>query len=117
MCLMFFGRFGGVANYKMARKLMEVKTVIDQNYIGESDAKEFIVVTESGIIYEMQKRNPDKKLYTLYNGAVKHDCVNMKKNNLLNIYAALLEEQPELIMDEELRQKALVPIQRMLELS
>ena len=41
----------------------------------------------------------------------------MKKNNLLNIYAALLEEQPELIMDEELRQKALVPIQRMLELS
>ena len=37
MCLMFFGRFGGVANYKMARKLMEVKTVIDQNYIGESD--------------------------------------------------------------------------------
>ena len=37
MCLMFFGRFGGVANYKMARKLMEVKTVIDENYIGESD--------------------------------------------------------------------------------
>ncbi|MBR5919942.1 MAG: quinolinate synthase NadA, partial [Bacteroidales bacterium] len=87
------------------------------NFIGESDAKEFIVVTESGIIYEMQKRNPDKKLYTLYNGAVKHDCVNMKKNNLLNIYAALLEEQPELIMDEELRKKALVPIQRMLEMS
>ena len=41
----------------------------------------------------------------------------MKKNNLLNIYAALLEEQPELIMDEELRKKALVPIQRMLEMS
>ena len=37
MCLMFFNRFGGVANYKMARKLMEVKEVIDQNYIGESD--------------------------------------------------------------------------------
>ena len=37
MSLMFFSRFGGVANYKMARKLMEVKEVIDQNYIGESD--------------------------------------------------------------------------------
>ena len=37
MSLMFFNRFGGVANYKMARKLMEVKEVIDQNYIGESD--------------------------------------------------------------------------------
>lgn len=37
MSLMFFSRFGGVSNYKMARKLMEVKEVIDQNYIGESD--------------------------------------------------------------------------------
>ena len=102
----------------------EVRDAADQRlstggmcaFARESDAKEFIVGTESGIIYEMQKRNPDKKLYTLYNGAVKHDCVNMKKNNVLNIYAALLEEQPELIMDEELRKKALVPIQRMLEM-
>lgn len=37
MCLVFFGRFGGVANYKMARKLMEVKAVIDENYIGKGD--------------------------------------------------------------------------------
>ena len=111
-----------VAHPECRRELLEKVDFIGStaamlNYIGESDAKEFIVVTESGIIYEMQKRNPDKKLYTLYNGAVKHDCVNMKKNNLLNIYAALLEEQPELIMDEELRKKALVPIQRMLEMS
>ena len=41
----------------------------------------------------------------------------MKKNNLQNIYDALLNEEPELIMDEELRQKALLPIQRMLEMS
>lgn len=111
-----------VAHPECRRELLEKVDFIGStaamlNYIDESEAKEFIVVTESGIIYEMQKRNPDKKLYTLYNGAVKHDCVNMKKNNLLNIYAALLEEQPELIMDEELRKKALVPIQRMLERS
>ena len=111
-----------VAHPECRRELLEKVDFIGStaamlNFISESDAKEFIVVTESGIIYEMQKRNPDKKLYTLYDGAVKHDCVNMKKNNLLNIYAALLEEQPELIMDEELRQKALVPIQRMLEMS
>ena len=37
MCLVFFGRFGGVSNYKMARKLAEVKEVIDENYIGERD--------------------------------------------------------------------------------
>ena len=37
MCLVFFGRFGGVSNYKMARKLAEVKEVIDENYIGDRD--------------------------------------------------------------------------------
>ncbi|MBR0256197.1 MAG: quinolinate synthase NadA, partial [Synergistaceae bacterium] len=68
----------GVAHPECRRELLEKVDFIGStaamlNYIGESDAKEFIVVTESGIIYEMQKRNPDKKLYTLYNGAVKHD--------------------------------------------
>lgn len=87
------------------------------NHIGECEAREFIVVTESGILYEMQKRYPDKVFHTLYEGAPEHDCVNMKKNNLENIYQVLLDERPELIMDEELRQKALLPIQRMLELS
>lgn len=86
-------------------------------HIAESDSKEFIVATESGILYELQKQNPDKTFYTLYNGAPEHDCTNMKKNNLENIYSALLNEQPELLMDKELMEKALVPIQRMLELS
>ena len=111
-----------VAHPECRRELLEKVDFIGStaamlNFIGESEAKEFIVVTESGIIYEMQKRNPDKQLYTLYNGDLAHDCLNMKKNNLQNIYDALLNEQPELIMDEELRQKALLPIQRMLEMS
>ena len=111
-----------VAHPECRRELLEKVDFIGStaamlNFIGESEAKEFIVVTESGIIYEMQKRNPDKQLYTLYNGDLKHDCINMKKNNLQNIYDALLTEQPELIMDEELRQKALLPIQRMLDMS
>lgn len=111
-----------VAHPECRREMLEKvdfvgSTAAMLNFISQSEDKEFIVVTESGILYEMQKRNPDKVLHALYNGDPKHDCVNMKKNNLLNIYAALLEEQPELIMDEELRQKALVPIQRMLELS
>lgn len=87
------------------------------NFIGESGAKEFIVVTESGILYEMRKRNPDKQLYALYPGQPEHDCVNMKKNNIEKIYQTLLNEEPELLMDEELRQQALIPIQRMLEMS
>jgi len=111
-----------VAHPECRRELLELVDFIGStaamlDHISKSQAKEFIVVTESGILYEMKRRNPDKIFYTLYDGAVKHDCLNMKKNNLINIYAALLEEQPELVMDEELRQKALLPIQRMLEMS
>ena len=111
-----------VAHPECRREMLEKVDFIGStaamlNFISESEAKEFIVVTESGIIYEMQKRNPDKQFYTLYNGATEHDCINMKKNNLEKIYQTLLNESPELIMDEDLRQKALVPIQRMLELS
>ena len=111
-----------VAHPECRREMLEKVDFIGStaamlNFISENDAKEFIVVTESGILYEMKKRNPDKVFHTLYEGAPEHDCINMKKNNLENIYQVLLDEEPELLMDEELRQKALVPIQRMLDLS
>lgn len=86
-------------------------------FIAQSEQKEFIVVTESGILYELSKQNPDKTFYTLYGGAAEHDCMNMKKNNLENIYQALLSEQPELLMSQELIEKAAIPIKKMLELS
>lgn len=111
-----------VAHPECRRELLEQADFVGSTaamlkFISDSDIQEFIVVTESGILYELEKRNPGKTFYTLYNAAIEHDCVNMKKNNLENIYQALLNEAPELQMDEELRQKALVPIQRMLELS
>lgn len=111
-----------VAHPECRRELLEQADFVGSTaamlkFISDSDIQEFIVVTESGILYELEKRNPGKTFYTLYNAAIEHDCVNMKKNNLENIYQALLNEAPELQMDEELRQKALIPIQRMLELS
>lgn len=111
-----------VAHPECRRELLEQADFVGSTaamlkFISDSEQQEFIVVTESGILYELEKRNPGKTFYTLYNAAIEHDCVNMKKNNLENIYQALLNEAPELQMDEELRQKALVPIQRMLELS
>ena len=111
-----------VAHPECRRELLEQADFVGSTaamlkHISESDQQEFIIVTESGILYELQKQNPNKTFYTLYNAALEHDCVNMKKNNLENIYQALLDEKPELLMDEELRQKALAPIQRMLELS
>ena len=87
------------------------------NFISESPDKEFIVATESGILHELKKRNPDKTFYTLYNGDLAHDCGSMKKNNLENIYSALLNEEPELTMDPDLMAKSLAPIKKMLELS
>lgn len=111
-----------VAHPECRRELLEEvdfvgSTAAMLKHISESDSKEFIVVTESGILYELERQNPDKTFHTLYNAALEHDCINMKKNNLENIYQALRNEQPELFMEETLRKKALIPIQRMLELS
>ncbi len=111
-----------VAHPECKREILEQvdfvgSTAAMLKHIKESDSREFIVVTESGILYELQRENPDKIFYTLYNAALEHDCRDMKKNNLENIYSTLQHESPELIMDAELMKKALAPIQRMLELS
>ncbi len=80
----------------------------------ESDAKEFIVVTEMGVLYELKKRNPDKTFYTAGNMQV---CPNMKKISLDKIIDVLEQENPEVIMDAALMEAAHEPMKRMLELS
>lgn len=80
----------------------------------ESDAKEFIVSTEMGVMYELKKRNPDKKFYTAGNMQV---CPNMKKITLEKILHVLETEQSEVIMDKSLMDAAHLPMIRMLELA
>lgn len=80
----------------------------------ESDAKQFIVVTEMGVMHELKKRNPDKSFYTAGNMQV---CPNMKKITLDKIIDALEQEKPEVIMDASLIEAAHKPMVRMLELS
>lgn len=80
----------------------------------ESDAKQFIVVTEMGVMHELKKRNPDKSFYTAGNMQV---CPNMKKITLNKIIDALEQEKPEVIMDASLMEAAHKPMVRMLELS
>ncbi|MBQ5851138.1 MAG: quinolinate synthase NadA [Lachnospiraceae bacterium] len=80
----------------------------------ESDAKEFIVSTEMGVMYELKKRNPDKKFYTAGNMQV---CPNMKKITLGKILHVLETEQSEVIMDKSLMDAAHLPMIRMLELA
>jgi quinolinate synthase len=79
----------------------------------------YIVVTETGIIHQMQASSPEKTFIAAPpdNACACNDCPHMKLNTLEKIYLALKYEQPELIMDEEIMQKARIPLERMLELS
>lgn len=90
------------------------------NYAVASDAKEFIVATESGIIHEMQKRCPYKTFIPAPpndSTCACNDCSYMKLNTLEKLYNCLKYEQPEVIIDEQLANKARKSIQRMLDIS
>ena len=82
-------------------------------------ASSFIVATETGILHQMMKDSPTKTFIPAPpdNACACNDCPHMKLNTLEKLYLCMEHEQPELIMDETLRQAALAPIQRMLEIS
>lgn len=90
------------------------------NYSIESPSEEFLVATESGILHQMRSRSPHKKFIAV--PAVDstcgcNECSFMRLNTIEKIYNCLRDEQPEILIDEELRRKAVKPIERMLELS
>lgn len=77
-------------------------------YCGESSADEFIVVTESGILVEMEKRFPQKRFIpapTLNSNGC-NECRDMKKITLENILSCLEQESPEISIDEDTRKAA-----------
>ena len=85
------------------------------DYCGADEAEEFIVVTESGILVEMEKRFPAKKFIPApaVHEAKCNECQYMKMVTLENILACLENEQPEVILDEETRQAAERAIENM----
>ena len=89
------------------------------NYSKNSESQEFIVLTEAGIIHQMQKASPLKTFIPAppNNSCACNDCPYMKLNTLEKIYIALKYEQPELLMSDELIEKSRKPIEKMLELS
>jgi quinolinate synthase len=82
----------------------------------QDPATEYIVATETGILYEMQKQNPKKHFYVVNNPETNscNSCEYMKLNTLEKIYHALQTESPEIILEDEVINKALAPIQKML---
>jgi quinolinate synthase len=88
-------------------------------FSAENDAKEFIVATEEGIIYQMQKASPGKKFIPAPPEAncLCNECPYMKLNTMEKLYLCMKDGKPEITLDEEIRIKALKPIKRMLEMS
>ena len=89
----------------------------------KSSAKRFIIATESGILFEMQRACPDKEFIpvppevTEGIGCSCNECEYMRMNTLEKLYNCLLQEQPEMHVEKETAEKAISSIQRMLEMS
>ena len=89
------------------------------NYTKSSKTQEFIVATETGILHQMQKQNPDKVFIPSppNNSCACNDCPHMKLNTLEKLYFCLKYELPEIKMEESLREAAKKPIEKMLKIS
>ena len=86
----------------------------------QSDCKRFIVATESGILHEMKKNNPDKEFIPAPpndSTCACNECNFMRLNTMKKLYNTLKYELPEVIVDKEIAEKAIEPIQRMLDIS
>ncbi len=88
-------------------------------FVENDNAEAFIVVTEPGIIHQMQKRAPHKQLIPAPpdGNCACNECPFMRLNTPEKLYLALRDLEPRLEMAEDLRRRALVPIERMLSLS
>ncbi|MEB3268039.1 MAG: quinolinate synthase NadA [Leptolyngbya sp.] len=88
-------------------------------YVQASDRHQFIVVTEPGIIHQMQKQLPDKLFIPAppTGNCACNECPHMRLNTLEKLYQAMKNRQPEIVLPEAIRQAALAPIQRMLAMS
>ena len=107
----------------------EAPVLAQADYIGSTtgllkftekdEATEFIVVTETGILHQMQKNSPHKTFIPAppNNSCACNDCPHMKLNTLEKLYLCMEYELPELTMDEALRIAAKKPIDRMMEIS
>lgn len=104
-----------------ADKIGSTKALLD--FAISSPQKRFIVVTESGILHEMQKACPDKEFIPVPPEATEtigchcNECKYMRLNTLEKLLACLQTEQPEIIVEPSLAEKALLPIERMLRMS
>ena len=89
------------------------------NFTKTDDSKRYIVATETGILHQMQKDSPGKEFLIVPTDETCscNDCPYMKLNTLEKLYLCLKNEQPEIILNDEVIKAAEVPIRRMLDIS
>jgi len=87
--------------------------------VGQTSNKEYIIVTEPGVIHHMQKHNPGKEFIPLPSntGCACNECPHMRLNTMEKIVLSLENMDNEIILDEKVRIKALKPLNRMLEIA
>jgi quinolinate synthase len=84
------------------------------DYVKDCDSDEFIIGTVDGVFAEIKKLVPDKKLYTVIS---EQKCTNMQKITLEKIYDVLVNDTNEVFVSQEVTEKAVIPLERMLELA
>ena len=102
----------------IADKVGSTAALLD--FAQQDDAKEYIVVTESGILFEMRKKCPQKVFLAAPAEDAEcqcNECDFMKLNTLQKVYECLRDEKPEIVVDENIAAEAVKPIKRMLEMS
>lgn len=89
------------------------------NYAKKSSKSSFIIVTEPGIIHQMEKETPGKSFIPAppMNSCACNECPHMRLNTLEKLYLSMKNRSPEITLSEDIRIAALRPIQRMLEMS
>ncbi|HEX5750670.1 MAG TPA: quinolinate synthase NadA [Archangium sp.] len=89
------------------------------DYVLKSPKREFIVVTEAGILHQMKRGAPDKTFIPAPpdNGCSCNECPYMRLNTMEKLYRCMKDKTPELTLPTDLQAAALAPLQRMLEWS
>lgn len=114
-----------IAHPECEEKVLDISDIIGSTsqllkFVKESSNNKFIVATEVGIIHQMQKLCPDKIFIPAPPEDITcacNECPHMKKNTLEKLYKCMLELEPEIILPDEIIEKAYTPIKRMLDLS
>lgn len=115
-----------IAHPESESHILETATYIGStagmiDYVKKHPAEKFIVATEAGILHKMQQEVPQAVLIPAPaeedNTCACSECAFMKMNTLQKLYDCLLHETPQIEVSKEIRKKAILPIERMLELS